>query len=325
MNINYLAYDPFLDSIEYLHMLQEQQDYQKVAQSIKNKYGVHDEAVDMVFNQLHKLSAHIQLELNVDEHLLQTYFDGDMPLASMMVLNADQIEAENADAYRAQMDANLKLFSQEKADRLELLEMAAQSNAVRWQWLKVYHDPLPYYHELKGLLNETAALIIKHMADIEPLLELYQAHINPQRFYQIGIKYEENSTLNIRPSVFSCNRITIFNDSERNVYDVRDGIAMIWIKLNQQCFNKEEVLLAAKAMADPSKLEILSVLKQGRSYGQKLAGRLNLTTATVSYHMSALINANLITMEKEGTRIYYSINEESVRAYLNGIEELLLK
>ena len=32
MNINYLAYDPFLDSIEYLHMLQEQQDYQKVAQ-----------------------------------------------------------------------------------------------------------------------------------------------------------------------------------------------------------------------------------------------------------------------------------------------------
>ncbi len=33
MNINYLAYDPFLDSIEYLHMLQEQQDYQKVAQS----------------------------------------------------------------------------------------------------------------------------------------------------------------------------------------------------------------------------------------------------------------------------------------------------
>ena len=41
--------------------------------------------------------------------------------------------------------------------------------------------------------------------------------------------------------------------------------------------------------------------------------------------MSALINANLITMEKEGTRIYYSINEESVRAYLNGVEELLLK
>ncbi len=63
-----------------------------------------------------------------------------------------------------------------------------------------------------------------------------------------------------------------------------------------------------KALADPVRRDILSMLKGGRKSAGEIAECFNLTGATVSYHLSKLKGAELISEEKYKNFIYYSIN-----------------
>lgn len=64
-----------------------------------------------------------------------------------------------------------------------------------------------------------------------------------------------------------------------------------------------------KAISDPQRREILSLLKKGRlSAGEIVCNFPNLSAATVSYHISLLKKASLITESKFKNFIYYELN-----------------
>ncbi len=63
-----------------------------------------------------------------------------------------------------------------------------------------------------------------------------------------------------------------------------------------------------KAISDPIRRDILLMLKGGKKSAGEIAQQFNLTGATVSYHLSKLKNADLITEEKYKNFIYYNLN-----------------
>ena len=63
-----------------------------------------------------------------------------------------------------------------------------------------------------------------------------------------------------------------------------------------------------KALSDPVRREILSMLKKGRLSAGDIASHFDMTGATVSYHLKQLKNADLIYETKEKNFIYYSLN-----------------
>ena len=63
-----------------------------------------------------------------------------------------------------------------------------------------------------------------------------------------------------------------------------------------------------KALADSNRREILTMLKRGRMSAGEIASKFNMTNATVSYHLSQLKKADLITETKEKNFIYYELN-----------------
>ena len=63
-----------------------------------------------------------------------------------------------------------------------------------------------------------------------------------------------------------------------------------------------------KALADPVRRDILQMLKGGRKSAGEIAEQFNLTGATVSYHLSKLKSADLISEEKYKNFIYYDLN-----------------
>lgn len=64
-----------------------------------------------------------------------------------------------------------------------------------------------------------------------------------------------------------------------------------------------------KAISDPQRREMLSLLKQGRLSAGEIVGNFpNLSAATVSYHLSLLKKASLITESKFKNFIYYELN-----------------
>ena len=63
-----------------------------------------------------------------------------------------------------------------------------------------------------------------------------------------------------------------------------------------------------KAISDPVRRDILRLLKNGKKSAGDIAERFNLTGATVSYHLSKLKVADLISEEKYKNFIYYELN-----------------
>ncbi len=63
-----------------------------------------------------------------------------------------------------------------------------------------------------------------------------------------------------------------------------------------------------KAISDPVRRSILELLRSGKMSAGEIADKFSLSQATVSYHLSQLKKAGLITEEKQKNYIYYDLN-----------------
>lgn len=65
-----------------------------------------------------------------------------------------------------------------------------------------------------------------------------------------------------------------------------------------------------KCLADKSRLQILKSLMQEDMYVERLAERLDLTPATISFHLKKLVDAQAVTSYKDQYYTMYSIRQE---------------
>ncbi len=87
---------------------------------------------------------------------------------------------------------------------------------------------------------------------------------------------------------------------------------------------EEKALAMLKLLADKSKFQILSATVDTPAYGSELANMLGLTTATISHHTTALLDQNLLSLEKVDTKIYYRTNPVMIRALIQYLQDTLL-
>ena len=72
----------------------------------------------------------------------------------------------------------------------------------------------------------------------------------------------------------------------------------------------EHALKLFKGLADRSRLQILKSLLEEDMYVERLAQRLELTPATVSFHLKKLMDAGAVSSRREQYYTMYSINKE---------------
>ena len=63
-----------------------------------------------------------------------------------------------------------------------------------------------------------------------------------------------------------------------------------------------------KALSDPVRREILELLKKGPLSAGEIGSYFDMTGATISYHLSILKKADLITESKFKNFVYYELN-----------------
>ncbi len=66
--------------------------------------------------------------------------------------------------------------------------------------------------------------------------------------------------------------------------------------------------LLFKALNDPTRREILELLKTKDLTAGEIAGQFNISWPSVSHHLELLKRAGLVVSVKEGQYVYYSIN-----------------
>jgi DNA-binding transcriptional ArsR family regulator len=69
---------------------------------------------------------------------------------------------------------------------------------------------------------------------------------------------------------------------------------------------------AFRALADPTRRDILQFLKQRELSAGEIAGCFTISGPSISRHLSILKNADLVSERREGNKIFYRLEPEQI-------------
>jgi ArsR family transcriptional regulator, arsenate/arsenite/antimonite-responsive transcriptional repressor len=85
-----------------------------------------------------------------------------------------------------------------------------------------------------------------------------------------------------------------------------------------------KINLVYKALADPTRRDILNLLKNKDLTAGEIADHFRISKPSISHHLNLLKQADLVHAEKDGQYIYYSINTtvlQDVLVWLLSLQE----
>ncbi|BCU81117.1 hypothetical protein JIR001_09000 [Polycladomyces abyssicola] len=77
-----------------------------------------------------------------------------------------------------------------------------------------------------------------------------------------------------------------------------------------------------KALADPTRRQILRLLRKGDLTAGEIAEHFNMTKPSISHHLNLLKQARLVMSERQGQYIVYSLNTTVVQEVLRWLMEI---
>lgn len=78
-----------------------------------------------------------------------------------------------------------------------------------------------------------------------------------------------------------------------------------------------------RALADPTRREILRMLRSGDLAAGEIAAAFPTAAATISHHLAVLREAGLVQAEREGRMIVYSLNSTVFQDLIGQLMEML--
>jgi rhodanese-related sulfurtransferase len=84
----------------------------------------------------------------------------------------------------------------------------------------------------------------------------------------------------------------------------------------------DQFALAAKAVANPKRIELLELLAQGEHTVEALAQSTGMGVTNTSGHLQVLRRAHLVESRKEGTSAYYRLAGDEVVAFIVALRDL---
>lgn len=265
-----------------------------------------------------------QQEKNISEKFAAFASSNSQPLGKLYVANL--MDDSN--------DENQKL---EDRSLIEQLEETGLKDEEKWSILRAVQNAGALLNQLTQILLPIKEAIAANLSTIAPLLDDFRnrwsAYFEKNAFsaylsQSIGMEPGdiEAYTLHVYPLLFNCAAIVMDMEEESKSIYLRIGACLPeGLNVKAMPIENNQMLEGLKALSDKSKLSILDHIRDNRSYGQALAKETGLSTATISHHMSALINCGFIRMDRVENRIYYQMDKQSVKRFLKQLSFYLLE
>lgn len=81
--------------------------------------------------------------------------------------------------------------------------------------------------------------------------------------------------------------------------------------------------LTFKALADPTRRQILKLLRERDLTAGEIADKFNISKPSISHHLNLLKQSGLVLDERQGQFIYYSLNTTVFQEIMGWLSELL--
>jgi ArsR family transcriptional regulator, virulence genes transcriptional regulator len=79
-----------------------------------------------------------------------------------------------------------------------------------------------------------------------------------------------------------------------------------------------------KTLANPRRLEVISVLRDGEFTATQLIQKIKISKANLSQHMSILIEKGVVFSRREGTNVFYKLSDERITKACDLMREVLI-
>jgi DNA-binding transcriptional ArsR family regulator len=95
------------------------------------------------------------------------------------------------------------------------------------------------------------------------------------------------------------------------------------VKIDMSIFELQAEI--SKTMANPLRLAILHILKNGEKTVNELAGLVGVSQSNVSQHLALMRQRQIVKTRKAGVSIYYSVSSPKISQACDMIREVLLE
>lgn len=222
------------------------------------------------------------------------------------------------------------------AELFAFIEKIPVPEDEKFQLCRLYNNFEEYRELLADILQTAGELFMQKYDLVKHYIGWFLAAVN-EPLSAGGAKFVETNytlklsdstdTLYIQPSIAMCNttRYLMSYTSEKITDFLYVGVLFEPLREITDISTVEDKLCRSlRTMGDNRKFEILKLLADGQKYGQQLASLLDISTATVSHHMSMLLEAGFVEIKRESNRIYYVLNRKKLRNFFEELSEALL-
>lgn len=229
--------------------------------------------------------------------------------------------------------ANLKEWSKKalKSDFLSLIASLPYGDKHSMALLRSFSNKKSIYDRLYPLLEKICQILENNFPKIQDEFTEHFEKIKKDGYKkvsevidQVGLASflsKRDEPLNIYGLILAPNMIMIQFISE----DYDDAFIKFGIYSNKDFVKKENKLKHLsqylKILGDPTRIDILDLLKERNYYAKELSDKLYITPATLSYHISQLHVCGFIGAYIEGRKTYYYLRKPGFEKVIEELTE----
>ncbi len=286
---------------------------------VKDKIGSIPDSIKPYFEQLTNSDtsiARICLEINryTENHPTTSIEQKNTIIAQIILLTLETDEISSTIEY-----------CNDSEGLLRLINLCKISDSEKFKCMRLLNDFNTVSDEIYRYIKLAAKFMMEKSMLVDPIIAEYEQFYADKTlpelvnfFKLLGVGIEENEYL-VYPSIIHFAVFSLYSYPVRPPFSQDKQIIHIgiWVhvitRLKDIKKDTSQLLVSTlKAMSDTNRLNILLYLRSGRKYAQELMQFTGLTSATISHHMSELISSKLVSVEKIGQRVYYSLEHNMV-------------
>ena len=218
-----------------------------------------------------------------------------------------------------------------KSDFLSLIPTLPYEDKLSMELLRSFSNKKSIYNRLYPLLEKICEILANNFPIIEEIFADHFENIEKddcKKVYdlinQVGLNdflRKREEALNIYGLILAPNMTMIQFISE----DYDDAFIKFGIYSSKEFVKKENKLKHLsqylKILGDPTRIDILDLLKEKNYYAKELSDKLYITPATLSYHISQLHVCGFIGAYIEGRKTYYYLRRPGFEKVIEELTE----
>jgi len=236
-------------------------------------------------------------------------------------------ESSNPDEWRAYLSGSVI-----SGDLDELVELVIHPEELKARSVRLLDEfwNTCYREELERNWPDLQRAVRHAQALIHPVVQVSFSELTGHRLPEnIALHLSEVERVTYCPSshlgsfiqyIYYPPELVLFFNPQVVLDNVQPSLT--WPGNNSGEISEAVALAGMKAIADPTRLRILSMLREREHYAQEIVGKLGISQSAVSRHLSTLEAAQIVSVRPDQGMKYYALDNEHIRTLAGYILQL---